>query len=228
MNSQCWRKQTSWWSVKPMSVWLWLTTYSVSILDIPTPWLALPQPHVDDPSHFDRRDVPATQVGREERRAPPGQVGGVTEHVRLGVGDHAFDLSVLADPQDLARLVAPDVEIAGPVVDGEAVRQHPGQPRDLLSPPRGTVRPDGDPDDRVGERLRDVEGGAVGREREAVREVQRLVEPERSGTVGLEAEDPRSGLGGRIAVGHVQAARPVEDRVVGNPHRVTGDAVGEP
>ena len=29
----------------------------------------------------------------------------MTEHMRLRVGDHAFDLPVLADPQHLARLV---------------------------------------------------------------------------------------------------------------------------
>lgn len=58
-----------------------------------------------DPSQFDGRDVPATQVGGEEGRSPPRQVGRMTEHMRLRVGDHTFDLSVLADPQHPARLV---------------------------------------------------------------------------------------------------------------------------
>src|SRR5690242_4579842 len=99
MNSSCWRKTMSWWSVKQMSVWEWFARYSVSI-GIGSPLRG---------RDVERGDVPAAQVGDVERLAAEGEVGRVTERVRGRVMDEHADRAVGLDPQDLARLVAAHV-----------------------------------------------------------------------------------------------------------------------
>jgi hypothetical protein len=80
----------------------------------------------------------------------------VAEQVGLFVSDQARDRTVGGDAEHLARLVAGDVQVAF-VIEGQPVRQHPGEMGDLLACSGASVVFYADAEDRVPESLRHVD-----------------------------------------------------------------------
>src|SRR5207244_1401625 len=79
---------------------------------LPASWMFCGvRPNLRTPhAELDCGDVPAAEVGAEGCRAVEGDVGGMSEHDRVVVADEDGGGPVLVDPDDLARLVARDVQ----------------------------------------------------------------------------------------------------------------------
>src|SRR5262249_48826779 len=148
-------------------------------------------------------------IGGEESSPAEGDVRRVAESVRLGIGNQRAYVTVRPDAENRARLVATDIEVADGV-EGEPVWEKTGQRGDDLRIARRAVLADHYPDYAVRERLGDEERAAVWRDGDAVGEVERGGAPELALTLGLETEDPRTGLFEAMAVGHVQAPVSIE------------------
>src|SRR5262245_50252990 len=170
--------------------------------------------------------MPAAEVGGEESSPAEGDVRRVAESVSLRIGDQRAHSAVQRDAENRARLVAADIEVPDDV-EGEPVWEEAGQLGDDLRISCRAVLVDRYPDDTVRERLGDEERAAVGSDGDAVGEVERGGAPELALAVGLETEDPRTGLFEAMAVGHVQAPVGVERESVGDTKAASTGALGE-
>src|SRR5262249_25354748 len=113
---------------------------------------------------LDRGDVPAPEVRAERRRAPERDVRRMGEDDRVVVADQHRRLAVLVDPDDLARLVARDIE--EPVgAEPEPVRQDAVELHVELRIAGRAVGADRDPRDPPRPRLPDIDPRPGGRHR---------------------------------------------------------------
>jgi hypothetical protein len=151
----------------------------------------------------------------------------VGQQVGRQLAEQHLDPARRVDTEDLAALVAADVQVPGDV-EGQAVGPGPRGGRDLLPLPGRPVVPDGDARHPVGEGLGHVQVPAIRAQGEPVGEGQVVAVPQLAAAVGVEPEHARPRPVELVAVGDVQPAGGVERRGVGDAEPVAGCPVGEP
>src|SRR5262249_7352980 len=111
-----------------------------------------------------------------------------------------------------------DGEAVEPLIAGKAADQPTAMRHQAGLPSRDTERDEVEGPEPAGVGFRDIDGGAVGRQADAVRREQGIGDLDDAGAVRQRVVEPAAHLKPWIAlamVGEVEAAMPVEDAVVG-------------